>query len=68
MGILCNTLSPNDKAHAIPAEIGKTFEPITLTDKVIEVDVVPIITIASPDSIIEFYNFCISILIYGFCL
>ena len=50
MIILCNTLLPNRRVHAIPADIGKTIKPIPLTDKVIEVDVVPIITIVSTDS------------------
>ena len=40
----------NDKAHAIPADIGKTTKPISVIDKVFEVDVAPIITVASTDS------------------
>ena len=51
---LCNTLLPNDRVHAIPADIGKTSKPIPVTDKVIEVDVAPIITILSTDSNIVF--------------
>ena len=47
---LCNTLLPNDKVHAIPADIGKTNKPIAVTDKVIEVDLAPIIIIISTDS------------------
>ena len=45
---------PNDRVHAIPVDIGKTIKPIPLTDKVIEVDVAPIITIVSNDSNIVF--------------
>ena len=47
---LCITLLPNNKVHAIPAEIGKTIKPIPVTKKVIEVDVLPIISIESSDS------------------
>ena len=70
---LCITLLPNDRVQAIPADIGKIIEPIPVIDRVIEVDVAPLITILSTDSNIvfrglEFYNFYISFLIYGFCL
>ena len=70
---LCITLLPNDRVQAIPADIGKIIEPIPVIDRVIEVDVAPMITILSIDSNIvfrglEFYNFYISFLIYGFCL
>ena len=51
---LCNTLLPNDRIHAIPADIGKTIKPIQLNDTVIEVDVAPIIKIVSTDSNIVF--------------
>ena len=47
---LCNTLSPFDRVHAVPAGIGKIFKPIPLNDNVVEVDVVPIITIVSTAS------------------
>ena len=47
---LCNILLPNDRAQAIPADIGNTIKPKPVTDKVIEVDVAPIITILSTDS------------------
>ena len=47
---LCNTLLPNDKVHAIPADIGKTIRPIPVIDKVIELDVAPVIIILSIDS------------------
>ena len=29
---LCNTLLPNDKSHAIPADIGKLIKPIPVID------------------------------------
>ena len=51
---LCNTLLPNDRVQAIPADIGKTINPIPVMDKVIEVDVAPMITILSTDSNILF--------------
>ena len=70
MIILCNTFLPNDKEHAIPAGIGKIIRLLLVIDKVIEVDIAPIITIVSSDSKSEFRflkNFT-SILIFGFCL
>ena len=45
MSNLCKTLVANDRVHAIPADIGKIFKPIPVTDRVIEVDVAPMITI-----------------------
>ena len=51
---LCNTLLPNDRVHAIPADIGKIIEPIPVIDRVIEVDVAPMIMILSTDSNIVF--------------
>ena len=47
---LCNALLPKDKPQAIPADMGNTIKPIPLSDKVIEVDVAPMITILSTDS------------------
>ena len=47
---LCNTLLPNDRVQAIPADIGKIIKPKPVTDNVIEVDVAPMITIESTDS------------------
>ena len=47
MVILCNTLLPSDRAHTIPADIGKTIKRKQVFDKVIEADVAPIITIVS---------------------
>ena len=51
---LCNTLLPNDRVQAVPADIGKIFRPIPGNDRVIEVDVAPMITIESTDSNIGF--------------
>ena len=50
MIILCNTLLPNDKVQAIPADFGKIIKPTPVTDKVIEVDVAPMMMIESTDS------------------
>ena len=50
----CNTLLPNDRLQAIPADIGKIIKPIPVIDRVIEVDVAPMITILSTDSNIVF--------------
>ena len=47
---LCNTLLLNDRVKAIPAHIGKIIKPTPVTDKVIEVDVAPMITFESADS------------------
>ena len=51
---LCNILLPNDRVQAIPADYGNTIKTIPVTDKVIEVDVAPIITILSTASNIVF--------------
>ena len=56
MIILCNTLLPSDKVHASPADIGKTMKLKTTTDRVIDVDIAPMITIVSTDSRIVFRN------------
>ena len=45
--ISCNTLLVIDNPHAVAVDIGMVINPITVTDKVIEVDVVVIITIVS---------------------
>ena len=50
MIILCNALLPNDKVQIIPVGIGKKTNPKPVTDKVIEVEVAPMITIESTDS------------------
>ena len=47
---LCNTLLPKDRVQTIPAVIGKIIKPIPVVDRVIEVDVAPIIKILSTDS------------------
>ena len=47
---LCKTLLPSDRIHAMPADIGKTIKPIPVTDRVIEVDVAPVIILLSTDS------------------
>ena len=54
---LCNTLLSNDRVQAIPADMGKIIKPTPVTDKVIEVDVAPMITILSKDSNIVFEVF-----------
>ena len=54
MIILCNTLLPNDRAHAVPAVIGKLINPIPVVDKILEHGVAPRITIESADSNIVF--------------
>ena len=51
---LCIALLPNDKPQAIPADISKPINPIPVVDRVIEVDVAPIITIVSTDSKLVF--------------
>ena len=47
---LCNILLPNDRAQAIPADRGKTINPIPVVDRVIEVDVAAMIMVLSTDS------------------
>ena len=47
---LCKTLLLNDRVQAIPADNGKIIKPTPVTDRVIEVDVAPMITILSTDS------------------
>ena len=44
---------PNDKAHAIPADIGTTVKPTPTTDKIADVLVAPKMTTVSIDSNIE---------------
>ena len=43
----CYILLPNDRVQAIPADIGKIIKPTPVFDKVIEVDVAPMIIILS---------------------
>ena len=47
---LCNILLPNDRLQAIPADIGRIINPTPVSDSVIEVVVVQMITILSTDS------------------
>ena len=47
---LCNALLPNDRVQAMPADIGKIIKPIPVIDRIIKVDVAPMITILSTDS------------------
>ena len=47
---LCNILLPNARVQAIPADIGKIIKPTPVIDRLIEVDVPPMITIESTDS------------------
>ena len=50
MNNFCNTLLPNDRVQAIPADIGKIIKPTPVTDNVIEIHVAPMIIIESTDS------------------
>ena len=54
MIILCITLLPNNRVHAIPADIDETIEPIPVIDRILEVHVALLITIVSTDSKIVF--------------
>ena len=51
---LWDTLLPNDRVQTIPADIGNTIKPIPVFDRVIEVNVAPMITILSTDYNIVF--------------
>ena len=68
MIFFCNALLPNDRMHAIPADISKTIKPIPVIDKGIEVDVSPMGTIVSTDSkfVFRVLSFLKIFLIYGF--
>ena len=46
---LFNILLPNDRVQAIPADIHKIIKPKPVTDRVMEVDVVAMITLLSTD-------------------
>ena len=50
MNNLCNTLLPNDRVQAIPADMGKIIKPAPVIDGDIEFDDAPMITILSTDS------------------
>ena len=47
---LCNILLPNDQPQAIPADMCKIIKAIPVIDKLVEVDVAPMITMLSTDS------------------
>ena len=47
---LCKTLLPNERVQLFPADIGKTIKPIPDLDRVIDVDVDPMIILVSTDS------------------
>ena len=49
MIILCNTLLPNDRVQAIPADIGEIIKPTPVIDRVFEVEFAPMITIENTD-------------------
>ena len=51
---LCKTSLPIDRVQSIAADIGKIIKPIPVIDRVIEIDVAPMITILSTDSKIVF--------------
>ena len=53
MIILCNFLLPNDRVHAIPADIGTTIKPKPVTDSCTDIVVEPIITTVSTECSIE---------------
>ena len=50
MNKLCKTLLPSHKVPARPADFGKTIKPIPVIDRVVEVDVAPLIIILTTDS------------------
>ena len=54
MSILCNTLLPNDKVHTIRAAFSKKIKLKPVVDRVIKVDVAPMMAIESIDSNIVF--------------
>ena len=50
MNNLFDILLPKDRVQAIPADIGKIIIPTPVIDRVLNVDVAPMITIESTDS------------------
>ena len=70
MIISYSTLLPIDKPHAVAVHIGITINPIPVRDKVIELEVVAIITNVSNDFsiVVIVLYFYISFLICCFCL
>ena len=57
MNNLCNTLLDKDRVQAIPADNGKKFKPKPVFDRVMEVEIAPMITFASTYSNIVFRVF-----------
>ena len=53
MNSFCKILFLNDRVLAFPADIGKTIIPTPITDRAIEFELAPIITIVSTDSNIK---------------
>ena len=49
MIVLCNTFSPIDRVHVFPVDIGQIIKPTPVIDRVIEVDVAPIMKNVSID-------------------
>ena len=60
----------NDRAYEIPADFGKTIKPIPVIDRVTDVDVAPMTTMVSKDSIIVFWVLKLLYLFFyfDFCL
>ena len=50
MIIISDTLLPNDRVQAVQVDIGKIIKPTPVVEKVIEVDVAPMIIKPSADS------------------
>ena len=57
MIILCTIVLLSDKEQTIRADIGKMIKPIPVIDRIIEVDVAPMISIECTDSNIVFTVF-----------
>ena len=64
MIILCITFLPNDRAHAIPAEIASTIKPTPVPDNVTDVVVGPIMTTVWTESNIGVSVLCFFYLIF----
>ena len=62
--ILCITLLPSDRAHAIPAGISTTIKPTPVTDNVTGNVVEPIKTTVWTDSNIEVSVLCFFVFFY----
>ena len=57
INFLLDTLLDNDRTQAIPADFRKIIKPKSVSDRVIEVDVAPMITIILIDSNTVFGGF-----------